>query len=458
MSRLRFAHALLPDGWADDVLIEVGPTGDILRVDPSRLAPLAPQDEAVERVDGVAVPGLPNLHSHAFQRGMAGLAERRGEAEDSFWTWREVMYRFLDRLTPDDVEAIAELAYAEMLESGFTSVAEFHYLHHQPGGAPYDDPAEMAGRIAAAAEATGIGLTLLPVFYAQSGFGGAPIAPGQIRLRNDPDEFARLVEASRSHLRRVPDAALGVAPHSLRAVTPENLRAVLGAAPAGPIHIHAAEQVKEVEDCLAWSGARPVEWLLDNAAVDARWCLIHATQMVPEETAALARSGAVAGLCPVTEANLGDGIFDGRRYLAADGRYGIGTDSNVRIGAADELRALEYAQRLRDRARNVLGAPNVSTGRRLFDGALQGGAQACGRRIGRLEAGMRADIVVLDESHPALVGRRGDAWLDGWIFAGGEACVRDVWVGGRQVVAEGRRRDRETIHGSFTKVVRRLLD
>lgn len=451
MSKLHFSHALLPEGWAEDVLVAIDGRGDIADVSPQ-----AAPDGAATRIDGVALPGLPNLHSHAFQRGMAGLAERRGAEADSFWTWREVMYRFLDRLTPEDVEAIAAEAYVEMLEGGFTAVAEFHYLHHDIGGAPYADPAELAGRIAAAAAEAGIGLTLLPVFYARGGFGGAPLAGGQRRFGSDPDGFAELVEASRAHLAGLADAALGIAPHSLRAATPDDLAAVLAAAPPGPIHIHAAEQVREVEECLAALGARPVEWLLANCAVDARWCLIHATHMLPAETAALARSGAVAGLCPVTEGSLGDGIFDGAAYLGAGGRFGIGSDSNIRLDAAEELRTLEYGQRLRHRARNVLGLPGLSTGRRLLEAALAGGAQASGRRLGRLQAGARADIVVLDPAHRALVGKRGDEWLDGWLFVGDRSAVRDVWAHGRQVVAEGRHVAADRVQARFARTVERL--
>src|SRR5690606_11701310 len=290
--------------------------------------------------------GLPNLHSHTFQRGMAGLAETRGPSGDSFWTWRQVMYGFLGALTPEDVEAVAAYAFLEMLEGGFTAVAEFHYLHHGPDGAPYANLAEHCERIAAAAETTGIGLTLLPVFYAQGGFGAQPANEGQRRLLNDPERFAQLLEGARKAVASLPDARVGIAPHSLRAVTPESLAAVLPLAEGGPVHIHIAEQVKEVEDCLAWSGRRPVEWLLDNAPVDGRWCLIHATHLTDAEVGGIARSGAVAGLCPITEANLGDGIFAGVEFAGQGGLYGVGSDSNIEITAPGELRQLEYSQRL----------------------------------------------------------------------------------------------------------------
>jgi formiminoglutamate deiminase len=351
------------------------------------------------------VPGVPNVHSHAFQRALAGLVERRGPEEDSFWTWREVMYRFLGVMTPDDIEAVAAWAYVEMLEAGFTRVGEFHYLHNAPDGTRYADPAETGARIAAAAETSGIGLTLLPCFYAHGGCGGLPPKPGQMRFLSDLDGFWQLMDASRRHLVRLPGAILGIAPHSLRAVDAAELRSLLENWPSGAVHIHAAEQTGEVEECLAWSGAQPVEWLLANMPVDARWCLMHCTHMTAEESQALARSGAVAGLCPITEANLGDGIFDAPSFLDAGGRFAVGTDSNVRIALNEELRTLEYGQRLRERKRNRLGPAGASTGRHLFDAARSGGAQALGLHCGALSVGLTADIVILDEAHPALVAR-----------------------------------------------------
>jgi formiminoglutamate deiminase len=402
------------------------------------------------------VPGLPNLHSHSFQRGMAGLAERRGDAADSFWTWREVMYRFLDRLDPNAVEAIAAWAFAEMLEAGFTAVGEFHYLHHAPDGRPYANVAETAERIAAAAQATAIGLTLLPVLYAQGNFGGAPPYPGQRRFLNTRDGFERLVEASAAAIAEVPDAALGIAPHSLRAVTLDDLRWVAQRWPKGPMHIHVSEQVKEVEDCLAAHGRRPIELLYDTVAINGRWCLIHATHAEAEEVASIAASGAVAGLCPVTEANLGDGVFDTLTFIDQGGSFGVGSDSLIRVSAAEELRALEYAQRLRHRSRNALGRAGISTGRRLFERALAGGAQALGRRIGAIAPGRRADIVTLDPEHPSLAAARRDVILDGWIFSGDNAAVRDVWCGGEHVVSAGRHRARDALLARYRDTLRSL--
>jgi formiminoglutamate deiminase len=450
MIRLRFDHALLPTGWAHDVAVDVD-GGAIAAIEPGA------SPSGREQVSGIAIPGLPNLHCHAFQRGMAGLTERRGPTGDSFWSWRALMYHFLREITPEDAEALAAQAYMEMLESGFTAVGEFHYLHHAPDGRPYADLAEMAERIAGAARATGIGLTLLPCLYGYGSFGGVPPNDGQRRFLNDPDRFLRLLDASRSAIADVPDAALGIAPHSLRAVTPETLRAVLDTNPAGPIHIHAAEQVKEVEDSLAWSGQRPVEWLLDNADVDERWCLIHATHMTGAETAELARRGAVVGLCPLTEASLGDGIFNGVPYRTAGGRFGVGTDSNIEITAPGELKQLEYSQRLVHRVRNAMTLrEGESTGRILYEAALRGGAQAMNRRIGALQVGHRADIVLLDLALPEMAAVSGDRWLDTMIFSRGRQAIRDVYMGGVRVVESGVHRDRRAITERFARVVARL--
>ena len=447
---LWFQSCLLPSGWTEHVRL-IAVDGLIARVEAG--VPATPYDVRA----GVGVPGLANVHSHAFQRGMAGLAETQGLPDDDFWSWREVMYRFLARLGPEEVEAVAAQAFAEMLEGGFTRVGEFHYLHHDPAGAPYADPAELAGRIAAAADQTGMGLTLLPVFYAHGNFGGAAPKPGQRRFLNDLDGFARLVEASRAVCVRLPDAVLGVAPHSLRAATPGELAGVAELAPQGPIHIHAAEQMREVEDCIAWSGQRPVEWLLDHAAVDQRWCLIHATHLSEREVAGLASSGAVAGLCPITEANLGDGVFPAEAYLGAGGAIAVGTDSNVLIDAAQELRGLEYSQRLTCRARNRLASPDrTSVGGRLFDAARAGGARAAGAGAG-LIVGAPLDVVSLSPEHPSLVGRQGDAWLDGWIFAAGKGAVDAVWRRGRQVVANGRHVRSAEIAARYRRALQTVL-
>jgi formiminoglutamate deiminase len=441
--QLWFGEALLPEGWTRNVRIAIA-DGRIARIETG--VPRASGDEP----HAVALPGLPNLHSHAFQRAMAGLAEIRGPSDDSFWTWREAMYRFVETLAPDAFEAIAAMAYAEMLESGFTRVGEFHYLHRDPSGAAYADPAEMAARIAAAAETTGIGLTLLPVFYAHSGFGGLGPRPSQKRFIHDIDGFARLLAKSRETVAVLPDAIVGAAPHSLRAVTPEELVEIAVLAGDAPVHIHVAEQVKEVEDCLAWCGRRPVEWLLGRGLVDARWCLVHATHMTGDETGKAARSGAVIGLCPITEANLGDGVFPAGAFLAAGGRFGVGSDSNVMIDAAEELRTLEYGQRLVHRGRNLLAArEGASTGGDLWRAALVGGAQALGAGDGAIRIGASADLVSLDADHPALIARTGDALLDGWIFAARGGAVDCVWRHGRKVVIGGRHVARDAIAARY---------
>lgn len=445
------AQALLPEGFAENVTLTLD-HGTIMSVATGEAPPAG-----ATRLAGLALPGMPNLHSHAFQRGMAGLAERRGAPEDSFWTWREVMYRFLDRLDPDDVQAIAAQAFVEMLEGGFTALAEFHYLHHDKDGRAYADIAAMAGAIAAAAEETGLGLTLLPVLYRYGNFGEAPPVHGQRRFVNDRDGYQRLVEASERAIRHLPDARLGLAPHSLRAVGKDDLAWLAGFRPDGPFHIHVAEQMREVEDSLKIAGRRPVELLMDHVALDQRWCLIHATHLSDGERDAIARSGAVAGLCPITESSLGDGIFDGVRYQADGGRFGIGSDSNIQIDAGAELRQLEYSQRLRDRRRALLAEGEASTGRALWQNACAGGAQACGRAIGRIEAGSRADLITLDLDHPALVGKSGEAALDSAVFAANALPLRDVLVGGRRVVEDGRHVARTALAKRFGATMRRLL-
>lgn len=448
---LHLAQALLPEGLAENVTLTLD-HGTIMSVAAGQPAP-----DGATGLAGLTLPGLPNLHSHTFQRGMAGLAERRGASEDSFWTWREVMYRFLDRLSPDDVQAIAAQAMVEMLEGGFTALAEFHYLHHDKDGRAYGDIAAMGAAIAAAAEETGIGLTLLPVLYRYGNFGGAAAAPGQRRFLNDRDAYVRLVEGSERAVAGLPDARVGLAPHSLRAVALEDLAWVAELRPEAPLHIHVAEQTREVEDSLAITGRRPVELLMQNVPVNQRWCLIHATHLDDAERDAMALSGAVAGLCPITEANLGDGIFDGVRYRGKGGRIGVGSDSNVEIGAGGELRMLEYSQRLRDRRRALWAEAGASAGLGLWQDACAGGAQACGRSIGAIAVGRRADLVTLDAGHPALLGKRGDVALDSAIFAAPALPVAQVLVGGKPVVSGGRHIDRARIAARYGRVIRDLL-
>lgn len=450
MTQLWFRAGLLPEGWFDGVRLVVA-DGEITSVQ-TGVEP-EPSDER----HGPVTPGLPNLHSHAFQRAMAGRSERRGPEADDFWGWRSHMYRLAESIRPEDLEAVAALAYAEMLEAGYVRVGEFHYVHHDLDGAPYSDPGEMAARLAAAAMATGIGLTLLPVFYAQSGFGGGAPTAAQRRFVSDLDGFARLLDGSRRALAPLKDARLGVAPHSLRAVSPEALSELTTMVPDGPIHIHVAEQVREVEDCLAWSGQRPVAWLLDHQAIDARWCLVHATHVDDAELAGLAASGAVAGLCPITEANLGDGIFPAAAFLARRGRFGIGSDSNVLIDAAEELRLLEYGQRLQRRERNILSsATGQGTGHELHALARAGGAQALGASPDALRPGSAATFVSLNDRHPSLGACPAAEVLDRWIFAARAPAVDCVWVRGRRLVSGGRHKDRDAIHRNYRHALTRL--
>ena len=449
--------ALLPTGWADNVRIKVGTGGDIEAVKPGADA------KGAERIRSIVLPGMPNLHSHAFQRAIAGLGERAGPGEDSFWVWRDVMYRFVERITPEDLYSIAAQLYAEMLKVGYTAVGEFHYVHADADGKVYADPAEMSERIFEAAGLTGIGLTHLPVLYASSGFGGEPPTQGQRRFVTGVDGFLSLVQELDGRHSGDPQVRIGIAPHSLRAVPPDALATCLDGLDAiddtAPIHIHVAEQVREIEDCLAWSGARPVEWLLANAPVSERWCLVHATHMNDDEAKAFVRSGAVAGLCPTTEANLGDGLFPLAPYLASGGRFGIGSDSHVSVNVIEELRWLEYGQRLNHRRRNVaaLGA-GASTGAELFKGAIEGGSQALARPIGGIAEGRRADLVVLDRDHPALAEHTGDTLLDAYVFATNTNPVRDVMVGGKWVVRDGHHAEEESIFRDFRRTMARILE
>jgi formimidoylglutamate deiminase len=434
-SKLHLETALLPEGWRQDVVITVD-HGAITSVETAGAA-------SAQRISGVAVPGLPNLHSHAFQRAMAGLTERRGNDSDSFWTWREQMYRFVERLTPDDHETIAAFAYMEMLEAGFTSVAEFQYLHHQPDGRPYDNIREMSERIVAAADTAGIGLTLLPVLYRQGGFLGREPTQGQRRFLNTRESYAQLMET------RVPGGAIGIAPHSLRAVTLDDLKWAAGTWRSRPAHIHVSEQTREVDECLAAHKKRPIDLLFDTVEIDQHWCLVHATHADAKEIGRIAGAKAVAGLCPITEANLGDGLFDAPSFLAAGGLLGVGSDSNVRISAADELRTLEYGQRLVRRQRNVLGDPTQSTGRRLFELALAGGAQAVGRPVGALAPRKRADFVVLQAE-----GLHDDSVLDAWLFSADNRAIKSVYCGGAPVVQNGRHIARDAIVTRFQRLRR----
>lgn len=445
-------RALLPEGWAVDVRITLA-EGRI------SLVSAGAQPQAGDTRVPALLPALSNLHSHSFQRAMAGMTEHRIAGRDSFWTWRDLMYRFLDRLTPAQMEAVAALVFMEMQEAGYAAVGEFHYVHHQPGGAPYGDLAELSNRVFAAASLTGIGLTHLPVLYTYGGAGEQALANGQLRFGNSVDDFSRLLDAARNAARALPfDTRVGIAPHSLRATSPADLARALPLAAGNPIHIHVAEQPREVAEMSEWLGARPVEWLLANTPINADWCAIHATHMTEAETAGLARSGAIAGLCPITEANLGDGPFNGPGWLAAGGAFGIGSDSNVRISLTEELRTLEYSQRLRDIARNVWVQGEGSVGQAIYLGAAMGGAKALGRQAGQIAPGYLADLTAIDLSHPSLCALRPDQILDGLAFAAPDSVVTDLWSAGRHQVKAGRHIHRDQIIAGWRAAVKTLLE
>jgi len=465
----RAANVWSADGWQSDVIISVDEAGALSHSGAAASQPLGQW----------VLPGMPNLHSHAFQRAMAGLAERRGgvnalipdrtgqkavihggtaqQGIDSFWSWREIMYGFAASISPEALQAIAAQLYVEMLKAGYTQVCEFHYLHHQPDGTPYAHPEAMSLALIEAAREVGIALTLLPVLYMSGGFDGRALALRQCRFGNSVDSYLRLLESLQAY--ENDQVRVGIALHSLRAVPVEAMHEVLAskAAQHCPIHIHVAEQIGEVQDCLALRGARPVEWLLDNADVDERWCLVHATHLTNGETTRLAESHAVAGLCPTTEANLGDGLFPLADYLDAGGRLGIGSDSHISISPIEELRWLEYGQRLVSRHRNISARhPGASVGETLWRAALSGGAQASGLPIGELRDGARADLLVLDENSPLLAARDTQSVIDSFLFAGNTPLVRDVMCGGEWVVRDFRHRDEERIAARYKHTVREL--
>lgn len=444
------SRALLPTGWAHNVRLEVDAHGQLAQVTPNA------DSDGCLRLHGDVVPGMPNLHSHAFQRAMAGLAEVAGNPQDSFWTWRDLMYRLVQRLTPEQVGVIARQLYIEMLKGGYTQVAEFHYLHHTPEGKAYADRGEMTGRLSEAALQAGIGMTLLPVLYSYAGFGAQPAQAGQRRFIQSAESYLEQQQVIARQLAGQPLQNQGLCFHSLRAVELGQMQQILAASDQTlPVHIHIAEQQKEVNDCLAWSGQRPVAWLYEHLPVDSRWCLVHATHLDREELEQLARSKAVAGLCPTTEANLGDGIFPGDSYLHHQGRWGIGSDSHVSLNVVEELRWFEYGQRLRDQRRNRLTTPEQpAVADVLYHQALRGGAQACGTAIGKLAVGYRADWLVLDGDDPYLASAPDASILNRWLFAGGKEQIRDVFVAGRQVIEQGSHALQQQSSAEFLQVLK----
>ena len=449
------AHALLVSGWARDVLIEWDGEGTITRVSPGAAPGKAPI------AAGPVLPGMANLHSHAFQRAMAGLAEVRGHPTDDFWTWREAMYHLVTHLTPEDVQAIAAQLYVEMLRHGYTSVAEFHYLHHQADGTPYEDRAELAHRVVAAARDAGIAMTLLPVLYAYGGFRHQPLNAAQRRFAGNAQSIADLLRALSSHYLPDPRLRIGVAPHSVRALDAlmltEIVAAMDGIDATAPIHMHVSEQLGEVSECEATHGVTPFAWIADIVPVDRRWCFIHATHLTRSEGESLRAAAAVAGLCPMTEANLGDGIFAFDTHFREGGRFGVGGDSHVSVSPFEELRALEYSQRLQLRVRNVSAsqsAPDVATN--LWLGACAGGAQALGQPMGALMAGRRADLVVLDGAHLDFDGLDGAGMLSCAVFSGNANRVRDVFVAGQREIEAGRHARQAKTEEDYRSAIRRL--
>ncbi|HQT67397.1 MAG: formimidoylglutamate deiminase [Rhodospirillales bacterium 20-60-12] len=455
MKKLWASSALLPAGWAANVGIDIAEDGNIAAVHEGIEAAQR------ERLPGPLLAGVANLHSHAFQRGMAGLAETLLRGADNFWTWREAMYRCAMRVSPEQLQAIAAYLFIEMLKSGYTNVTEFHYLHHAPDGTAYTNPAELSLRTIEAARQAGIGLTMLPSLYCQGGFAGETLRGGQQRFATDVGMIQEIIRRLREHVGRDPQCSVGLAPHSLRAVPVGLINEALTAlGPDDPVHIHIAEQTREVEDCMAATGRSPVAHLLCHVPVDQRWCLIHGTHMTADEIRDVAATQAVIGFCPITEANLGDGIFDLPALIEANGRFGIGTDSNVMINPFEELRWLEYVQRLRHRQRGMAVPPGQSgsIGGALYRAVTSSAALVAGRRIGQIAAGYRADFCVLDEDLLSLPDLAGDAWLDSAMFAARTNPVRDVMVGGVWLVHAGHHAGEEAAKMKFDRAMREIAD
>lgn len=444
---------LLADGWANEqtLTIEQGIITDIT----------SGYTAGAEQVKGVVIPGMVNCHSHAFQRAFAGFSEQGSEGQDSFWTWRNIMYKFLGQLTAVDAQVIASQLYIEMLKMGYTRVAEFHYLHHDIDGQNHENLATMAQAIFAAAKQSGIGLTLLPVLYRFSGFGPQAATDGQKRFINSVEQFNDLVTDCFALAKLQPNCNIGIAPHSLRAVDKTSLLAavthVRSLDTQAPIHIHIAEQQKEVDDCLAHYGQRPVQWLLDNANVDQYWCLIHATHIDEKERKGIIASQAIAGICPTTEANLGDGIFPTDEFLMDNGTFAIGSDSHISVNPIEELRWLEYAQRLSKQQRAILATnEQKSVGLNLWQKAAAGGAQSTNSNTGELAIGKQADLLVLDDNQLRLYAHDDMHLLDSVIFASQRNPVLDVMVNGHWTIRDGQHALEQISADHFAKLLTQL--
>ncbi len=443
-------HALLASGWTENVRLSWNADGDLTQVQTEATA------QAYETQQQFVVPGMINLHSHAFQRAMAGMSEIAGEGPDSFWTWRDLMYRYALHITPQQMQAIAAQLYSECLRHGYTAVCEFHYLHRAQDGTFYPNMAETAEQVIAAAKATGMGISMLPVLYSHADFNDQPLRTDQRRFSTNVEQILQLIQQLESS--RNSQVEIGVAPHSLRAANIAQIRELVSAMPAQrPIHIHIAEQQREVDACIAATGKRPVELLLETQQVDQRWCLVHATHLTKAELAGMASSGAIAGICTSTEGNLGDGFFDLPDYISANGNFGIGSDSHASQSPIEELRWLEYGQRLRLQGRNIAQIPGQRrVGDFLWQACLKGGSLASGRRVGELAVGKRADFLLLDDQHPNLQGLPVTDVLNSWIFSGNDNLVRDVYVGGKQVVQNGKHNQQERIQREYVACMREL--
>ena len=444
--------ALTPSGWTDNVFVQIDKAGKISSVSKGKPQSLK---TSVINVD-VLLPAVANLHSHSFQRAMAGLTEKRGkQSVDSFWTWRELMYKFLNLLTPEDIFSITAFGQMEMIKSGYSSVAEFHYVHHQPDGKHYQNIAETSHKIIEASEWSGIGLCLLPVLYEQGGCDGRALIGGQLRFGNKLDSFSKLVDETKRIMDKNSDFHLGLAAHSLRAVSIESLNRFTKTH-EGPFHIHVAEQDAEVEEIIHSYGQRPIEWILNNLDINHNWCLIHCTQMTNLETKKLASTKATVGLCPITEANLGDGIFNGKEFIKHNGNFGVGTDSNIKIELLEEIRMLEYSQRLSEKQRVVLANNNNSNGRFLFDKVVEGGATASKRSSGKIEAGYLADLISLDMEDIYLIGAKNDLILDSWIFSSKNNAIKNLWSAGRHLISDGQYKKEKEITDLYKNTMKKL--
>ncbi len=454
------SHALLNDGWREHVLLEIGSDGLIENIRSGENVLSGGEEQVAFELKGRVIPGMPNLHSHGFQRLIGGLTGASDRSGDNFWGWRKAMYGFANRISADQFQDCMNWVYVEMLKAGFTSCAEFHYLHHQADGSPFEQKAETSLRVLSAADNSGMAVTLLPVFYKVSGFGQKTASEQQRRFSNTLDTYLDIFQICRSAIGNQNLHKLGLAPHSLRAVPADDLQTLLQQFSSDdlPIHIHIAEQTGEVEECEVFQGQRPVNWLLENAEVNENWCLVHATHMDAQERQDAAGSGAVAGLCPSTEADLGDGFFDAQSWLNSGGRFGIGSDSNLRISVSEELRLLEFSERLRQQRRDVLRDESRRCGRFLYEHAARSGARALGQNVGSIMQGCRADLVELDSRHPQLDGRKGDSILDSFVFAGGNEMIRSVFVGGKQVISDGHHTEETRFRSDFTRTMKELLN